>query len=82
MKGWWGCYNWISKKDIIWMSKYFLEPKCSGGVVKVELNLSNFPTKPFLNDATGVDTAKFAKRVDWESLKSNVDKLDICVRIN
>ena len=46
------------------MSKYFLEPKCSGGVVKVELNLSNFPTKPFLNDATGVDTAKFAKRVD------------------
>ena len=28
-------------------------------------------------NATGVDTSKFAKKVDLASLKSNVDKLDI-----
>ena len=30
-----------------------------------------------LKTATGVDTSKFAKRVDLANLKSNVDKLDI-----
>ena len=32
--------------------------------------------KPNLN-AAGVDTSKFAKKVDLANLKSNVDKLDI-----
>ena len=30
-----------------------------------------------LKNATGVDTSKFAKKVDLASLKSNVDQLDI-----
>ena len=30
-----------------------------------------------LKNATGVDTSKFAKKVDLANLKSNVDKLDI-----
>ena len=30
-----------------------------------------------MKNATGVDTSKFAKKVDLASLKSNVDKLDI-----
>ena len=45
--------------------------------MKVELYLSNYATKADLRNATGVDTSKFAKRVDLESLKSNIDKLDI-----
>ena len=59
------------------MSEYFPEPKSSGGKVKVELDLSNYETKADWKNATGVDTSKFAKKVDLANLKSNVDKLDI-----
>ena len=59
------------------MSEYFAEPKSFGGRVKVELDLSNYATKADSKNATGVDTSKFAKKVDLPSLKSNVDKLDI-----
>ena len=59
------------------MSEYFPKPKSSGGKVKVELDLFNYATKADLKNATGVDTSKFAKKVDLASLKSNVDKLDI-----
>ena len=33
--------------------------------------------RQILKNATGVDTSQFAKNVDLESLKSNVDKLGI-----
>ena len=59
------------------MIEYFPEPKSSGGKVKVELDLSNYGTKADWKSATGVDTSKFAKKVDLANLKSNVDKLDI-----
>ena len=59
------------------MSEYFPKPKSLGANVKVELDLSNYATKADLKNATGVDTSKFAKKVDLASLKSNVDKLDI-----
>ena len=59
------------------MSEYFPEPKSLRGRVKVELDLSNYATKTNLKNATGVDTSKFAKKVDLANLKSNVDKLDI-----
>ena len=39
--------------------------------------LYNCATKSDLKNATGVDTSKFANKVDLVSLKSNVDKLDI-----
>ena len=39
--------------------------------------MSNYATKADLKNATGVDTSKFAKKVDLANLKSNVDKLDI-----
>ena len=45
--------------------------------MKVELDLSNYATKADLKTATGVDTSKFAKKVDLVNLKSNIDKLDI-----
>ena len=67
------------------MNEFFPEPKSLGGRVKVELDLSNYATKADLKNATkadlknatGVDTSKFAKRVDLPNLKSSVDKLDI-----
>ena len=59
------------------MSQCFPEPKYSGGRVKVELDLSNYPTKTDLLNATGVSTSSFAKKVDLANLKANADKLDI-----
>ena len=59
------------------MSEYFPEPNSSRGRVKVELDWSYYATKSDLKNETGVDTSKFAKKVDLASLKSNVDKLGI-----
>ena len=59
------------------MSEYFPEPKSLRGRVKVVLDLSNYETKTDLKNAAGVDTSKFAKKIDLANLKSNVDKLDI-----
>ena len=66
----------LTKKDIIYMSEYFSEPKSSGGKVKVELDLSSYTTKADLKNETGADTSKLAKRVGLANLKSNVDKFD------
>ena len=55
------------------MSEYFPKPKSLGANGKVELDLSNYATKANLKNATGVDTSKFAKKVDLGSLKSEVD---------
>ena len=44
--------------------------------MKVELDLSNYAIKADLENAAGIDTSKFAKKVDLANLKSNVDKLD------
>ena len=43
----------------------------------MELDLSDYVTKPGLKNATGVDTSQFAKRLDLAKLKVEVDKLDI-----
>ena len=45
--------------------------------MKVELDLSNYVIIAELKNATGVDTSKFAKKVDLANLKSNVDELDV-----
>ena len=67
----------MNKKDITQMSEYSPKPQSFGEVVKVELDLSNYETKADLKNATGVDTSKFAKKVDSANLKSKFDKLDI-----
>ena len=59
------------------MSQYSPEPKSLGGRMKIELDLSNYAIKADLKNTTGVDTSKFAKKVDLPSLKSEVDKFDI-----
>ena len=46
------------------MTEYFPKPKSLGTNVKVELDLSNYATKPDLRIATGVDTSDFAKNID------------------
>ena len=45
--------------------------------VKVELDLSNYATKADLKTAAGVDTSRFARKVDLANLRSNIEKLDI-----
>ena len=67
----------IDKKYIVEMSEYVPKPKSLGGRVKVELDLSNHATKSDLKNATGVDTSKFAKKLDLANLKSSIDKLDV-----
>ena len=42
------------------MSQYFPKPESLGANVKVELDLSNYGTKPDLKNAAGVDTSDFA----------------------
>ena len=59
------------------MSEYFREPKSFGRRVKLELDWSNLATKVHLKNAIGVDTSKFAKKVDLANLKSELNKLDI-----
>ena len=76
-KGYDSSFNsWIDKRDIVWMSEYFPEPNSLGVSMKVELDLSNYAIKADLKTAAGVDTSKFAKKVDLANLKSNVYKID------
>ena len=56
------------------MSEYFPELKSLGGRVKVELDLSNYARKPDFKNATDTDASKVSKKVDSDSLKSNVDE--------
>ena len=37
--------------------------------------MCNYATKSDINNAAGVDTSKFAEKVDLTNLKSNADKL-------
>ena len=57
------------------MNEYFPELKSFGRGKKVELDFSNYATKTNSKYAAGVDTSKFAEKIDLVSLKSNVDKL-------
>ena len=59
------------------MSEYIPELKSLEGRLQVELDLSNYGTKADLKKETGVDTSKFAKKIDLVNLKSYIDKLDI-----
>ena len=43
--------------------------------VKFELDLSNYATKRYFKNETGVDISSFTKKVDLAGLKSNVVKL-------
>ena len=69
--------SWIDQKVIVQISIYLPEPESSGGIVKFELDLSNYTTQADLKNGISVDTSEFAKKVDLANLKSNVDNLYI-----
>ena len=54
----------INRKDIAWISEYFAKQKTLGGNVKVELDWSNYATKPDLKNATGAGRSDFAEK-NW-----------------
>ena len=51
------------------MSEYFPEPKSSGKITEVELDLSNNATNSYIKNGRGADTLKFSKMVDLSNLK-------------
>ena len=59
------------------MSAYFSELISSGEKLNIELDLSSYATSADIKNAIRIDTSKFARQVDLESLKSSVDNLDI-----
>ena len=59
------------------MSDYLIDYRSRSNNVKVELILSNYPTKEDLKNITHVDTSSYALKTNLASLKTKVDKLDI-----
>ena len=55
--------SWIDKKDIVYMSKHFPEPKSTGKNLKGELDLCNYAAKSNLKNPTSVDTSILHKRM-------------------
>ena len=51
--------------------------KSSSNNVKVELDLTNYATKPDLKNITHVDVSSFASKTNFAALKTEVDKIDV-----
>ena len=69
--------SWINMKDIR-LSQNFPELyEHSSGNVKVELDLSNFPTKADLTVVTGIDTFMLASKTDLATMKTKVGDIDV-----
>ena len=58
------------------MSQYFPPYNNSSENIKVELDLSNYATKKYINDITHVDVSGFANKANLAALKTEVDKID------
>ena len=60
------------------MSQYFTKSfRNFGGSIDVKVDLSNYATKTDLKNVTRVDTSNFALKTDLDSLKTEVNKLNI-----
>ena len=59
------------------MSTYYPPYKSSSQNVKVELDLSNYPTKDDVKNITHTDVSSFASKTNLSALKTEVDKIDI-----
>ena len=68
------CNSWIDKKD---MSQYFPPYRNSRESLRVKLDLSSSATKTDLNSMTHVDVSSFALKSNLDSLKTEVDKIDV-----
>ena len=58
------------------MSTYYPPYKSSSSNVKVELDLTNYATKPDLKNITHVDVSSFASKTNLAALKTEVDQID------
>ena len=58
------------------MSQYFPPYTNSSKNIKVELDLSNYPTKKNIKDTTHVDTRSYALKTNLAASKTEVDKID------
>ena len=59
------------------MSTYYPPYKSSSSNIKVELNLTNYATKPDLKNITHTDVSSFASKSNLAALKTEVDKIDV-----
>ena len=59
------------------MSTYYPPYKSSCQNVKVELDLTNYATKPDLKNITHVDVSSYASKTNLSALKTEVDKIDV-----
>ena len=59
------------------MTTYYPPYKSSSNNVKVELDLTNYATKPDLKNITHVDVSSFASKTNLAALKTEVDKIDV-----
>ena len=60
------------------MSQYFPKPyEPFGGDINVKVDSSNYATKTYLKNVSHVDVSSFALKSNLDSLKTEIDKLDI-----
>ena len=59
------------------MSTYYPPYKSSSQTIKVELDLSNYATKNYINDITHVDVSGFTSKTNLAALKTEIDKIDL-----
>ena len=66
-------------KNVLYkMSQYFPKPyEPYGGDVNVKVHLSNYATKTDLKNPTETDTSNLAAKSDLDSLKAEIDKVDV-----
>ena len=57
-------------------SQYYPPYKTSNNNIKVELDLSNYATKKYINDITHVDVSGFASKTNLVALKTVVDNIN------
>ena len=68
----------LMKKISLHRMSYFPDPYThSKNKIKVELDLSNYPTKSHLKNAIDGDTSEFSKKTDLGRIKLDVDGFDI-----
>ena len=63
-------------KRVYYKMSYYPPYKSSSKNVKVELDLTNYPTKTDLKHITHVDVSSFASKTNLAALKTEVDKTD------
>ena len=64
-------------KILHYKMSYYPPYKSSSNNIKVELDLTNYTTKPDLKNNTHTDVSSFASKTNLGVLKTEVDKIDV-----